>query len=57
MSNWQIGTVTCPLWKIPPHSASAADATTFHRVFHSIKIGPFCVCWERLGGGGGIDDR
>ena len=31
----------CPLWNIPPTSASAADATTCLRILHSVWIGPF----------------
>ena len=43
-SSWSViirGTNICPLWNIPPTSASAADATTCLRIMHSVWIGPF----------------
>ena len=35
----RIPMATTQLWKIPPHSASAADETMFFNVWHSVKIG------------------
>ena len=43
-SSWGVilrGAAVCPLWNIPPTSASAADATTCLRFLHSLWIGPF----------------
>ena len=34
-------TTVFPLWKSPPTSDSAADATTCLRILHSVWIGPF----------------
>ena len=35
------GTAVCPFCNSPPTSASAADATTFLRILHSVWIGTF----------------
>ena len=43
-SSWSViirGTAVDPLWKSPPTSALAADATTCLSILHSVWIGPF----------------
>ena len=43
-SSWGVilrGAAVCPLWNIPPTSASAADDTTCLRILHSVWMGPF----------------
>ena len=44
LSSWSVilrGTAVCPLWKSPPTSALAADATKCLGILHSMWIGPF----------------
>ena len=38
---FRIGIAVRSLWKTPPTSASAADATTCRSVLHSTNIAPF----------------